>query len=499
MPASVPPELRDREVSVRPLIPVMEAAIKKGATPEAMVRGTGVTTAQFQNPRERISWGAFSHFLKNIGSVLSDDELIELGGSALDTPMVRALLMPGRLLFNLVEVYMWFFRADGPASQMFVAHDAVISDLGNGRLRIVIRMKPGYEPSRENNVLLQGSLMAISRAFGAGPAEVKFKSQPQGATYEVRIPQTKGALGLFRRGTSWMFAAKATAEELRRANDELHQRYVEMQREVEARKRAEGELRALNEELEKRVKERTEDLEAANRELASANRELAMFSTSAAHDLRSPLRAINGFATALLEDYGDRLNEDARQQLGRVISGAVRMATLIDALLALSRVSRAEVQREPIDLSEVARAVLDNLNGNESNPRRVDIRIAPNIVVNGDPALVRSLLENLLGNAWKFTRSRREARIELDRVTGDSGGEVYRVSDNGVGFDMNHAEKLFEPFRRLHSDAEFEGTGVGLATVDRIVRRHGGKIWVDAALDRGATFSFTLAPDHSTA
>jgi len=431
--------------------------------------------------------------------VFNDKELVEIGTEALDTPVFRTLLVPGRLLFNLSEVYMWIFRADGPAGQVFTVQYSAITNLGNNRLRFLSRMKPGYKPSHVNHLLLQGSLSGISIAFGAGPANVSLKEEPEGATYEINVPAHKGARGLVRRGTSWMFAARATAEELRRANEELHQRYVELQREVEARKRAEEELRALNEQLEKRVAERTVDLERANTELAAANRELAMFSTSAAHDLRSPLRAINGFATALLEDYGDRLNEDARTQLGRVISGAVRMATLIDALLALSRVARSEVNREAIDLSSVARSVLDNLGGADPN-RKADIRIAPGIVVNGDPALVRSLLENLLGNAWKFTRARPCAQIELDCVgPSETDGEtVYRVRDNGVGFDMNHAEKLFEPFRRLHNDAEFEGTGVGLATVDRIVRRHGGKIWAEATPDRGATFSFTLAPSSSS-
>lgn len=222
----------------------------------------------------------------------------------------------------------------------------------------------------------------------------------------------------------------------------------------------------------------------------AANHELETFSYSVAHDLRAPLRSIDGFSQALLEDYGGKLDDEGQDHLRRVRAAAQRMAQLIDDLLALSRVTRAELHRTAVDLSAIAREIAESLR--EADPAR-DVRftIANGLVAHADARLVRAVLENLLGNAWKFSSKRPSAHVEVGSAIVD--GEVaFFVRDDGAGFDMTYAGKLFTAFQRLHNRADFEGTGIGLATVMRIVRRHGGRVWAEGAVDRGATFWFTL-------
>lgn len=243
------------------------------------------------------------------------------------------------------------------------------------------------------------------------------------------------------------------------------------------------EIRSLNEELEKRVNERTAQLEASNRELEA-------FAYSVSHDLRAPLRSIDGFSKALLEDYPDKLDETGRDYLERIRAGSRHMAGLIDEMLQLSRITRSEIRRESVDLSAKAVEIAAELRRRQPE-RRVEIMIEEGMTAEGDPQLLEVVLENLLGNAWKFTSRHETARIEFGSFEKD-GRRVYFVRDDGAGFDPAFAGKLFAPFQRLHSAREFEGTGVGLATVQRIVRRHGGDIWAEGAPEKGATFYFTL-------
>jgi PAS domain S-box-containing protein len=238
-------------------------------------------------------------------------------------------------------------------------------------------------------------------------------------------------------------------------------------------------IRELNRELERRIAE-----------LDAANRELDAFAYSVSHDLRAPLRAIDGFSSAVLMDHGDTLEEDARHSLLRVRAGAQRMAALIDDLLDLSRISRAPMRKERIDLSQLAGPVVAELTG-KAPERHVQIDIDGELAAMGDGRLMTIVLQNLLQNAWKFTARRPDAHIALGRE--ERGDEmVFFVRDNGAGFDMKYAGRLFTPFQRLHDPSEFEGTGIGLATVNRIIARHGGRIWAEAAPDQGATFFFTL-------
>jgi light-regulated signal transduction histidine kinase (bacteriophytochrome) len=237
------------------------------------------------------------------------------------------------------------------------------------------------------------------------------------------------------------------------------------------------------------------ELSQAKSDADDANRELESFSYSVAHDLRTPLRAIDGFSQALVEEYGDRLDDEGRRYLARVREAAQRMAELIDDLLTLSRVTRSDLRRDRVDLSALAHTLLVGFQRLEPG-RRVETTIAPGLVADADPQLAAIALENLLGNAWKFTSRRAVARIELGVASVD-GALAYFVRDNGAGFDMAYRDKLFGVFQRLHHESEFPGTGVGLATVARITQRHRGRIWADASPDKGATFFFTLAESHA--
>ena len=232
-----------------------------------------------------------------------------------------------------------------------------------------------------------------------------------------------------------------------------------------------------------RAKQAHEDAEVANRELEA-------FSYSVAHDLRAPLRGMNGFAQVLLDGYGEKLDADGQDALQEILLNARRMGSLIDALLSLSRVTRSAVKPESVDLSEVVRAIGSQLSTAEPE-RTVDLVVQDDLHADLDPDLARTLVENVLGNAWKFTGKVPAPRIEFG-ITERNRVRAFYVRDNGAGFDMAFANKLFAPFQRLHTVAEFPGTGIGLATVQRIVHRHGGRLWAEGAVDGGATFYFAF-------
>lgn len=255
-----------------------------------------------------------------------------------------------------------------------------------------------------------------------------------------------------------------------------------LRRNVRERERAQREVAMHRDNLEQLVGERTAALQVANRELEA-------FSYSVSHDLRAPLRSLDGFSQALAEDYGAQLKGDGQDYLRRIRLASQRMARLIDDMLLLSRLSRSEMRRDEVDLSRIAVETAADLRDGDPG-REVEVEVQPGLTASADLRLVRVLMQNLIGNAWKFTCRREDAVIEVAQANGDV--DAFLVRDNGVGFDMAYADKLFGAFQRLHSADEFEGTGVGLATVQRIIGRHGGRVWAEAEPDSGATFYFTL-------
>jgi PAS domain S-box-containing protein len=294
------------------------------------------------------------------------------------------------------------------------------------------------------------------------------------STFELehRVLRVDGTLG-------WIFSL---AVPLSNARGEIVE-WFGAASDITRRKFAAEEIRQLNADLERRVLDRTAQLEASNKELEA-------FAYSVSHDLRAPLRGIDGWSLALKEDYANHLDGRAMEYLDRVRFETQRMGRLIDDLLQLSRITRAEMQRDPVDLSQIAESIAARLR--ESHPeRRLEFVIEPGLTASGDARLLEVALTNLLHNAVKFTAPRTEARIEFRRAGGD-GNPLFVIRDNGVGFDMAYAGALFGAFQRLHSESEFPGTGIGLATVQRVIHRHGGRIWAEAEPDRGAAFYFAI-------
>jgi PAS domain S-box-containing protein len=253
---------------------------------------------------------------------------------------------------------------------------------------------------------------------------------------------------------------------------------------LSAQRAAESQVRALAAELEARVQRRTAELERSNKNLQA-------FTYAAAHDLSTPLRGMSGFSEVLLEEYGELLGEEGRGYAGRIQAASERMATVIDDLLRLSRVSRADLNLVPVDLSAEVVAITDGLRSRDPG-RRVSVAIQDGVWVTADRIHIRVVLENLVENAWKFTARCDDATIEFGTITDDEATVCCYVRDNGVGFDPAYADKLFQPFQRLHTVGQFPGTGIGLVSVQRIIERHGGRTWAHGAVDAGATFYFTL-------
>lgn len=265
-------------------------------------------------------------------------------------------------------------------------------------------------------------------------------------------------------------------EQLVRMNQELAQ-------EVAERRQAEETIRQLNDDLEQKIQERTHQLQATNLELDA-------FNYSISHDLNAPLRHIDAFSLMLLEDHHDQITPQGVHYLGRIRSGVAKMTKMVAALLSISRLGRQEMHRQQVDLSSMAKDIAQQLRESEPD-RQVSVEIAAGLVVTGDSALLEIVLQNLLGNAWKYTATRDLAEIRFG-VVGLADGPAYFVQDNGIGFDMAHREKLFGVFRRLVAEDSFPGTGIGLATVQRIIARHGGRVWAEGQPDLGATFYFTV-------
>ena len=281
-------------------------------------------------------------------------------------------------------------------------------------------------------------------------------------------------------GVVWVEASRAVV----RDPDSDPVLFVGTVRDITAQREAEAEVGRLNTDLEARVERRTADL-------ALANKNLEAFSYSVSHDLRAPLRALSGYSEALLEDYSDHLDETGRGYAERIQAASERMARLIDDLLQLARVSRSQMHIRPVDLSGEVAAVVKEFQSADPG-RQIEISIQDGVQASADRGLIRTVLQNLIENAWKFTSREEHPTIEFGSMPADGAEIGCFMRDNGAGFDPAHAAKLFEPFERLHTDTDFAGTGIGLASVQRIVERHGGRIWAESEVGRGATFYFTL-------
>lgn len=358
-------------------------------------------------------------------------------------------------------------------------------------------MKTGPAPSRGRG---QG---ATAQALAAGHAVVfehidqqadfsRFHTQEGGVT-AIAAPSVgrRGLKGAIHFG--WRSEITVTLSKLRMAEAlagyaavvvENAQSHAALEERAEALAASEERYRNLSAELERRVLERTAELEAANRELEA-------FSYSVSHDLRAPLRSMDGFCQVLIEDYGDVLDSGGHEYLNRVRAASQRMAELIDGLLNLSRVTRTQITPEIVDLSAAAKSILSGLRAAEPE-RDITFVVQPGLTARGDSRLLKAVVDNLLRNAWKFTAKHPSAKIAFGATEVD-GKPAFFVRDDGAGFDMAYKDKLFGPFQRLHGMSEFEGTGIGLATVQRIIHRHGGHIWAEGAVEGGATFYFTLS------
>ncbi|MEB3286346.1 MAG: CHASE3 domain-containing protein [Vampirovibrionales bacterium] len=276
-------------------------------------------------------------------------------------------------------------------------------------------------------------------------------------------------------------------EKVKLLNRNLENHIIELAKEISDRTSAERKVNLLNQELNDQV----QLLNETNHTLNTVNHELESFAYSVSHDLRAPLRGIDGFSLALLEDYGDKVDEVGKSYLERVRYESQRMGMLIDGILSLSRLTRGEIHKSEVNLSELSQKIVKTLE-KETPERQIKVTIENDLMAQADPRLIEPALENLLSNAWKFTSKKPEAEIEFGHLE-QEGKTVYFIKDNGAGFDMAHVNKLFGPFQRLHGMAEYPGTGIGLATVQRIITRHGGSIWTEAKVNEGATFFFTLA------
>jgi signal transduction histidine kinase len=392
-------------------------------------------------------------------------------GKALSaTPVVQRILSQKEAVFEMPgldgvrRLYAVTAITDGETPSMFVSVGIPVSVSFAHANKALVR-----------NLIVLGLVAVIVFAVARLYAQ-RFFLRPVNALVGAARQLAEGNLSV-RTAT---IQGSAELLQLGNAFDDMAERLQKRQAEVE---QAHKQISTLNEDLERRVAERTSQLEEANKELAS-------FSYSVSHDLRSPLRGIDGFSQALEEDYGEKLDDTGRKHLARVRAATHRMGELIDDLLKLSQIARAEMHRQTVDLSSLAQAITGELQRREPQ-RQVYLEITDRLSAEGDPRLLRVALENLFGNAWKFTGKRSDAKIEFGRSQ-HNGQTVFYVRDNGAGFDMAYAAKLFGAFQRLHSQAEFEGTGIGLATVQRIVHRHGGRVWAEGEIDKGATIYFTL-------
>jgi len=429
---------------------------------------------QFKRPRQRVILDRIRQDLEDMKTLFSQLHIVQPGDNREKTAL--SVRQEARLIARLMT------KSQAMVSRAFQLAETSVLDIGAAQDRA--------------NLLVMFLIVFIVVAAAAtsiwvGRSVLKPVRELQKGTEIIGAGNLDHKVGT---------AARDEIGHLSRAFDQMTEKLKtitvsrdDLAKEVSQRKRVEKELRKHRENLEKMVEDlnkTSKELIERTAELTAANVELEAFSYSVSHDLRAPLRSMDGFSQVLLEDYADKLDAQGKDSLQRVRRASQRMAQLIDDLLELSRVTRREIKRESVDLSELARDIAGELQKAEPE-RKAKFTIQKGVLVTGDLHLLRLAMENLLGNAWKFTGKHPSAAIEFG-ITEAEGKPTYFVRDDGVGFDMAYADKLFGAFQRLHSTSEFPGTGIGLATVKRIIDRHGGRVWAEAAVDKGATFYFAL-------
>jgi signal transduction histidine kinase len=486
-----------------------------------IVSETGMTVEYLENANNWISYDCFCALLRKLVEVTGDER----------APFDAALWHSNRTSYRGIGLFVIHMGTPSMAYRLAADYHRLwdticewqVKTLKNNRCIIAVRY-PKHKQDKNNCLALQGSLAAIPHAFGLPSATIIEKQcacdGADSCAYDINwvnkparawglncalagsfVGALLAFLGDWSVGIAFTsllfpllgyFMGREMDYRLRlgsvyRQNEEQAASLVESVRAIEA----------LNRQLEQRVRERTTQLEAANKELEA-------FSYSVSHDLRSPLRSIDGFSLAVLQDNADRLDAPSVLNLQRVQASAQRMGLMIDSLLALSRVTQQGIRSERVDLSQAAEAIAQDLRQKQPE-RAVEFAIAKDLVTHGDAVLLRIVMQNLLDNAWKYTSKNQFARIEFGIADISSvstcpfkseierrKAPIFFVRDNGAGFDMRYANKLFGAFQRLHTEKEFGGTGIGLATVQRIIHRHGGEVWAESEVGKGATFYFAL-------
>ncbi|MHB8513480.1 MAG: sensor histidine kinase [Actinomycetota bacterium] len=466
----VPKEFRDREVSNRAVLPLIEAAREREVSQTELLEGSGYSIEEISNPRERISWNGFRRILSNLGRSLSDEDFIELGDAALKSKFLRAALLPAYLFHTIPEMYLWVFGPNGSASQLFVCHDGMMQQLRPGHLRFKTYMRSGYEPSRENYLMVQGTLRGLSKALGAGPANVSMEWIENGAVFDIIVPKKGGALRWMTRAFQMVLHPGLSTMELKRANAELLEQYTELQREIEARARAERERASLSARLMN----------------AERMESLGKLAGGVAHDFNNLLAVIKYFNSMIAKDP---TNIDlVKQGSEKIQAAAENCSSLTRQLLIFGR--RELANPRPVDVNEIVTSLVPMLRRTIGSKVEIKTQLEEGLpAIFADPGAIEQLILNLAFNARDAIEEHGAITLEtklVDFSEGASGSHLaparyvqLNVSDSGAGMTDDVKQHALDPF--FTTKKRGEGTGLGLSTVPGLATQAGGGIDIESA------------------